>query len=92
MKKTLLNLFVFCLLVTPIAAHAQRVFDNFDTARGVQVFTPMIIPVVEPKVKSKKLVKKTVQQRMRIRFRLSELCRAQKTKQWHFQVYRRIRI
>lgn len=71
MKKTLLNLFVFCLLVTPIAAHAQRIFDNFDTARGVQVFTPAIIPVVEPKVQSKKLVKKTVQQRMSVQDGLS---------------------
>lgn len=71
MKKTLLNLFVFCLPVTPIVAHAQRVFDNFDTARGVQVFTPAPVPVVEQKAKSKKLVKKTVQQRMSVQDGLS---------------------
>lgn len=60
MNKTLLNIFVFCLLAIPTVAQTRtKVFDNFDTARGVQIVTPMVVPVVEPK--SKKLVKKTSQ-------------------------------
>ncbi len=58
MKKILLNLSVVCLLATPTAAQIRsRVFDNFDTVRGVQVVTPTIAPLIE--TKNKKLVKKT---------------------------------
>ena len=69
MNKTLLNIFVLCLLVIPTVAQTRRVFDNFDTAKGVEIVTPTIISVVEPK--GKKLVKKTVQQKMSVQDGLS---------------------
>ena len=69
MNKTLLNIFVLCLLAIPTVAQTRRVFDNFDTAKGVQIVTPTIIPLVEPK--GKKLVKKTVQQKMSVQDGLS---------------------
>ena len=47
------------LTITTAAQSRTRVFDNFDTAKGVQVVTPTVQPVVEPN--NKKLVKKTVQ-------------------------------
>lgn len=60
MSKSLLPIFVFCLLTISIAAQSRtKVFDNFDTAKGVQVVTPTIQPVVESP--NKKLVKKTGQ-------------------------------
>jgi len=59
MNKTLLNIFVLCLLAVPTVAQTRKVLDNFDTARGVQIVTPTVVPVVEPK--SKKLIKKTSQ-------------------------------
>ncbi len=60
MKKTLLNMFVLCLLTIPTLAQSRtKVFDDFDTARGVQIVTPTTVPIVESK--SKKLVKKTSQ-------------------------------
>lgn len=60
MKKILFNLIVLCLLaVSTVAQSRSRVFDNFDTVRGVQVVTPTIAPLTAPK--NKKLVKKTVQ-------------------------------
>lgn len=60
MNKILLNTFVLCLLAIPTLAQTRaKVFDNFDTARGVQIVTPTIAPIVAPK--SKKLVKKTSQ-------------------------------
>ncbi len=69
MNKFLLNICVFCLLAIPTIAQTQRVFDNFDTARGVQIVTPTIIPIIESK--GKKLVKKTVQQKMSVEDGLS---------------------
>ena len=60
MKKCLLHILVLCLLT--ISADAQnrtRVFDNFDTTKGVQVVTPPVQPIVESG--NKKLVKRTVQ-------------------------------
>lgn len=61
MKKTLRYIFVFALLVAPALGQQprSRVFDNFDTARGVQVTSPTVAPVTE--AKSKPLVKKTAQ-------------------------------
>jgi hypothetical protein len=69
MNKTLLNIFVLCLLAIPTVAQTRRVFDNFDTAKGVQIVTPTIMQIVEPK--GKKLVKKTVQQKMSVQDGLS---------------------
>jgi len=58
MKKTLLYFAALCLLVVPAAAQDRsRVFDNFDTQRGVKIVTPTVVPVIE--TKSKKLVKTT---------------------------------
>ena len=71
MKKTLLNIFVLLLLSIPTIAQSRRVFDNFDTAKGVEIITPTIIKIVESQSKSKKLVKKTVQQRMSVQDGLS---------------------
>ena len=71
MNKTLLNIFVLLLLSIPTIAQSRRVFDNFDTAKGVEIVTPTIIKIVEPQSKSKKLVKKTVQQKMSVQEGLS---------------------
>jgi len=57
MKNLLLYFAALCLLVVPAAAQDRRIFDNFDTQRGVKIVTPTIVPVVEKK--NKKLVKKT---------------------------------
>lgn len=63
MRKILLAIAVFGLF-TVSNAGAQirsRVFDNFDTVKGVQVVTPAVVtPIVASK--SKKQAKKTVQQ------------------------------
>ena len=60
MSKVLFNTIVFCLLAIPtIAQDRSRVFDNFDTVRGVKIVTPTVVPVIESK--NKKLVKKTSQ-------------------------------
>jgi soluble lytic murein transglycosylase-like protein len=64
MHKILLGIFVFCLLAASnaTAQTRSRVFDNFDTVKGVQVVTPAaVVPIVATK-NSKKQVKKTVQQ------------------------------
>jgi len=59
MNKVLLNLAVLCLLaVSTVAQTRTRVFDNFDTVRGVQVVTPTVTSIIV--AKNKKLVKKTV--------------------------------
>jgi len=58
MNKLLFYLAVLCLLAVPTVAQTRtRVFDNFDTVRGVQVVTPTVASVIE--FKNKKLVKKT---------------------------------
>ena len=60
MKKVLFNIAIFCLLAFPtLAQNSSRVFDNFDTVRGVKIATPTIVPMIE--IKNKKLVKKTSQ-------------------------------
>jgi len=70
MKKFLFNIAILCLLTVPtLAQNRSRVFDNFDTAGGVQVVTPTVAPIIETKnnknetqnSKNKKLVKKTAQ-------------------------------
>ncbi len=59
MNKLLPSIFVFLLLTVPtVAQNRSRVFDNFDTKKGVEVVTPTVQPLLEP---GKKLVKKTVQ-------------------------------
>ncbi|MEO8073511.1 MAG: hypothetical protein ABI686_09705 [Acidobacteriota bacterium] len=42
-----------------LSAKSPKIFDNFDTTKGVQIVSPTIQPVVESS--GKKLVKKTVQ-------------------------------
>src|SRR5207237_7462878 len=63
MKKTLLFIALNCLLGSVgLAQTRARVFDNFDTANGIQVIAPPK-PIVAPlnNSKNKKLVKKTAQ-------------------------------
>ena len=60
MKKVLLCGAVLFLFVLPTFGQTrQRVFDNFDTERGVQLITPKTAPIIDSK--SKPLVKKTAQ-------------------------------
>jgi hypothetical protein len=60
MKNFLFSIAIFCILAVPASAqNRSRVFDNFDTVRGVQVVTPTIAPLLE--TKNKNLVKKTAQ-------------------------------
>ncbi|MEP6901254.1 MAG: lytic transglycosylase domain-containing protein [Actinomycetota bacterium] len=73
MKKILLTIAVFCFLTVSAAAQTRsRVFDNFDTSKGVQIaFKPIIAqtPVVKTKRTKKgdkKLVQKTVQSTMSV--------------------------
>jgi hypothetical protein len=68
MKKTCL-IFALCLTLTATTAFAQnrsRVFDNFDTSRGVMIVTPTIAPITKTKPAAKKLVQKTVQSKMTV--------------------------
>ncbi len=59
MNKVLINLTILGLLALPAAAQTRtRVFDNFDTVRGVQIVTPTVTSLTE--TRNKKLVKKTV--------------------------------
>jgi soluble lytic murein transglycosylase-like protein len=61
MKKVLFNTIILCLLAASVSAQSRtKVFDNFDTGRGVQIVTPTIAPV-GAETKNKKLVKKTAQ-------------------------------
>ena len=61
MNKPLLTSLFLCLLIVPTAAqNRSRVFDNFDTKKGVDILTPTVKPIVEYN-SGKKLVKKTVQ-------------------------------
>jgi hypothetical protein len=60
MHKILLGIAVFGLLAvsSATAQNRSRVFDNFDTLRGVQIVTPTAaVPIVAPK--TKKQTKKT---------------------------------
>jgi len=66
MKKTIFTAISVITLSFSIAAQSSRsrVFDNFDTAKGVQIVTPTVKPIIEQKkttAKEKTLVKKTVQ-------------------------------
>lgn len=63
MKKTVFTaIFVTTLSISAFAQTRSRVFDNFDTAKGVEIVTPTVKPIVEEKKSNnKKLVKKTVQ-------------------------------
>ena len=65
MSKFLFSLTVSCLLTVAISAQNRtRVFDNFDTASGVQVVTPTVPSIIE--TKNKKSVKKTVAAKTKI--------------------------
>ena len=83
MKRNLLGIFVFILLSIPTAAQTRsRVFDNFDTSKGVQVLTPTVVAAVTPIAKSnkdKKPVKKTAQQTMNVQDGMSLKNLVQKT-------------
>ncbi len=60
MKKVFYSIAILCLLTAAAAAQtSSRVFDNFDTVRGVKIVTPTIAPIIE--TKDKKLIKKTAQ-------------------------------
>ena len=64
-----------CVAVSASAQNSPRVFDNFDTSKGVEVYTPPALPAPAKKVMKKnkygkwvvavedKLVKRTVQSR-----------------------------
>jgi soluble lytic murein transglycosylase-like protein len=64
-----------CVAVSASAQNSPRVFDNFDTSKGVEVYTPPVPPAPAQKVMKKnkygkwvvavedKLVKRTVQSR-----------------------------
>lgn len=63
---------IFTLTVITVAQTRSRVFDNFDTAQGVQVISPAAQPVAGAKNKNdKKLVKKTGQSKMSVEDGLS---------------------
>ena len=60
MKKVLLcGALLFLSSITTFAQTRARVFDNFDTASGVQLVVPKTAPVIDSR--SKPLVKKTAQ-------------------------------
>ena len=60
MKKVLLcGAVLFLSAMTALAQSRPRVFDNFDTERGVQLVAPKVTPIIE--FKSNPLVKKTAQ-------------------------------
>jgi hypothetical protein len=67
MKKLTFFFAISCLLVLNSFAQTRerRVFDNFDTKSGVQIFVPpppQSAPAVAPRNTAKKLIKKTAQQ------------------------------
>lgn len=68
MKKLLLFITVNCLFSGyGLAQTRERVFDNFDTSRGVQIILPPTpVPITAPKNSPKKLVKKTAQTTARV--------------------------
>lgn len=56
---------LFCLCVS--AQTRARVFDNFETASGVQIVTPTVVaPLVSAKTADKKLFKKTSQMKAKV--------------------------
>ena len=63
MKKLFFTgIIVISLSLIVSAQTRSRVFDNFDTTKGVQVVTPSVKPITEQKpAKEKKLVRKTAQ-------------------------------
>ena len=67
MKRSHLILACICFLSTQaFAQNLPRFFDNFDTARGVQVQRPTMAVAVTAKTTNKKLVKKTSQTQSRM--------------------------
>lgn len=64
MKKILFNGIVFCLLGAPAFAQMNaRVFDNFDTSRGVRIVTPTVI-AAPVEAANKRATKKSAQKPM----------------------------
>jgi len=65
MKKSHLILTAILLLsVSVVAQQRPRFFDNFDTAKGVEVYRPtppVVVPLARQSAKGKKLVQKTAQ-------------------------------
>jgi hypothetical protein len=67
MKKTYLILVLcFTLSISAFAQNRSRIFDNFDTSRGVKIVMPTVPPITSAKY-NKKLVKKTVQSSASVR-------------------------
>jgi soluble lytic murein transglycosylase-like protein len=67
MKKTYLILVLcFTLSISAFAQNRSRIFDNFDTSRGVKIVMPTVAPITYAK-SNKKLVKKTVQSSASVR-------------------------
>jgi soluble lytic murein transglycosylase-like protein len=75
MKRTHLAITVFLLTAIPtLAQERPRIFDNFDTSIGVQVYKPQFVPVGAKRplmrptsaTPNKKLVQRTVQSRMNV--------------------------
>lgn len=68
MKKTYLILVLcFTLSISAFAQNRSRIFDNFDTSRGVKIVTPTIASISSAKSNNKKLIKKTGQSTATIR-------------------------
>ena len=64
MKKIIVFIAFNCLLCAPAFAQTRtRVFDNFDTSRGVQVFVPVAPKPPINTAADKKLIRKTAQVR-----------------------------
>jgi hypothetical protein len=78
MKKTCLILVLcFSFSISAFAQNRSRIFDNFDTSRGVKIVMPTIAPITASR-SNKKLVKKTVQSNATVRdaFALEEMPKA----------------
>lgn len=68
MKKVSIFIILNCLLsVYGFAQTRARVFDNFDTSRGIQVVTPTAAAMPTTAPTEKKLVKKTAQVKATVR-------------------------
>src|SRR3712207_4976588 len=70
MKNFFISISIFILFAVPTAGQQtrSRVFDNFDTSKGVQVVTPRTTAVapIAATNKDKKPLKKTAQQTMTV--------------------------
>ena len=72
-KFLFITIAIFAFSILTAAQTRSRVFDNFDTAKGVQVITPTVAPAYPSNTKEKnKLVKKTGQSKMSVGEGLSQ--------------------